>query len=129
MEKTGHYSDWTALFRYIWYLYRSFFSLQHVSDEQLKRIAEFGRARAAVVREAEQYVKEQTNLIQSRIELEARNVIHQVEEKMQALVQDKLSLTRRVQELESKLEGQTEPETPPPPTQSLIFKSSSCVKL
>lgn len=67
------------------------------SDEQLKRIAEFGRARAMIIDEAKEFVAAETH----RIQMEAQTALHQVQSKMHELENEKAKLQQKLKHLEA----------------------------
>ncbi|KAE9032436.1 hypothetical protein PR003_g11015 [Phytophthora rubi] len=77
----------------------------HFTNEQLKRIAEFGRVHGSVVQEAKQYVSNMEVQLRNQLEEERAVLRAQAEEFVTKTSAENEALKRRVEELEQQVEG------------------------
>ncbi|KAE8893957.1 hypothetical protein PF003_g21711 [Phytophthora fragariae] len=77
----------------------------HFTNEQLKRIAEFGRVHGTVVREASHYVNNMDVQLKRQFEADCAGVRAQAAEFVAKTSADNEGLKRRVKELEAQVKG------------------------
>ncbi|KAL4087409.1 hypothetical protein PRIC1_013301 [Phytophthora ramorum] len=77
----------------------------HFTNEQLKRIAEFGRVHGSIVQEAKQYVANMEIQLTSRLEEERAALRAEAEEFVAKTTADNESLRHQVEDLEQQVEG------------------------